>query len=77
MEYAEVYDRMKRLEAALLHISKTDHHYRTPAKPKSDGGLRGWAGHHAVWALTGQNGSYVGDEKVSETLASFYEEKSQ
>jgi hypothetical protein len=57
-------DRVEFLEDNLLIIAERDRHYRSPPKPKPDGGLRGWAGHRAVWALTGQNGSYVGDDEV-------------
>jgi hypothetical protein len=57
-------DRVEFLEDNLLIIAERDRHYRSPPKPKPDGGLRGWAGHRAVWALTGQNGSFVGDDEV-------------
>lgn len=64
---AEVQTLRKRLavlESALLYIGETDWHYRTPPKPKPDGGMRGWAGRTAVRALTGRPASFLTDADV-------------
>lgn len=60
--------RIEHLEAALLGIALTDHHYRTPPAPKPDGGMRGWAGLCAVRALTGKHGSYTSDDDLREAM---------
>jgi len=62
-------ERVELLQSALLEIAEKDWHARTPPKPRADGGMRGWAGHLAVWALTGLHGSYSGDDAVRAALA--------
>lgn len=61
--------RVAELQNTLLYIATTDRHYRTPPKPRPDGGIRGRCGMVAIRALTGQHGSYVTDDEVRAALA--------
>lgn len=48
---------------ALARIAEIDWHTRR-VKPSPDGGFRGQAGMIAAYALTGKNGSFIGDKET-------------
>jgi hypothetical protein len=64
-EAAKLADEIVRLRTALYRIALKDRHYRL-YKPKADGGFRGVGGMIATFALTGVNGSYIGDAAIAE-----------
>lgn len=67
-EIAKLAERVAHLEHALVRIAETDRHTRR-VRYNPDGGLRGQAGMIAVFALTGQNGSYLTDAAVRAILS--------